>query len=253
VKRVRQKSTPAALMSSALALSGALLLYGVHVISVSAQGQDNDGPPIVKITAPKNNTTYSWKSLVNYSIVVTYQGKSTQYEEIPSKEVLLKTAYVSDLSAMVGTPAPTAVPIPTGLLYITNSTCLGCHQFKAKAMGPSFAAIGERYPTSQATIDTLSQHIRGGSTGVWGQGTMPPQMQFTEDQLHAIVGWIMNDAANPKVNYYVGTEGTFRMDTVGPPDSKGGMILTASYVGQAASVNPEQAPHGEDTVIVHGK
>ena len=222
-------------------------------VSASAQGQGNDGPPIVKITAPKNNSTYSWNSLVNYSIVVTYQGKSTQYQEIPSNEVLLKAAYVADLSAMVGKPAPAAGPTPAGLLYITNSTCLGCHQFKAKAMGPSFAAIGERYAKSQATVDTLSQHIRAGSTGVWGQGSMPPQMQFTEDQLHAIVRWITNDAADPNVNYYVGTEGTFRMDAAGAPDSKGRIILTASYVSQAAAANPEQAPHGEDTVIVDGK
>jgi cytochrome c len=253
VIRFRQKKAAAASMSSALALSGALLLCRDHVITVSAQDGGNNGPPIVKITAPKNNTAYSWNSLVNYSIVVTYQGKSTQYQEISSKEVLLKTAYVADLSATAGKPAPTTAPAPAGLLYITNSTCLGCHQFKAKAMGPSFAAIGERYPKSQATIDTLSQHIHAGSSGVWEQGTMPPQMQFTEDQLHAIVTWIMNDAANPNVNYYVGTEGTFRMDAVGPPDSKGGLILTASYVSQAASDHPEQAPHGEDTVIVDGK
>jgi cytochrome c len=243
----RQKGAAAAFMSLAL------LLCNVHVISVRAQGQGNDGPPMVRITAPKNGSTYSWNSLVNYSIVVTYQGKSTQYQEIPSKEVLLKVAYVADVSALVGKPAPTAVPTPAGLLYITHSTCLGCHQFKAKAMGPSFAAIGERYPKSEATIDILSQHIRAGSTGVWGQEAMPPQMQFTEDQLHAIMRWILNDAADPNVNYYVGTEGTFRMGAGGPPDPKGGVVLTASYIGQAASTNPEQAPHGEDTVIVDGK
>ena len=251
----RIKKAAAAFMFSVLALSGAFLLCDVHAISASAKDQGNDGPPIVKITAPKNNSTYSWNSLVNYSIVVTYQGRSTQYQEIPSNEVLLRTTYVADLSAMAGEPAPTAAPTPPGLLDITNSTCLGCHQFKAKAMGPSFAAIGERYPKSQATTDTLSQHIRAGSTGVWGQGSMPSQTQLTEDRLHAIVRWIMNDAANPNVNYYVGTEGSFRMDAAGTPDSKGGIILTASYTSPASAPtpNPEQAPHGEDTVIVDGK
>ena len=244
----------AAVFTSSLALSGAFLLSDIHVISASTRGQSNDdGPPLVKITAPKNNSTFSWNSLVNYSIVVTYQGRSTQYQEIPSNEVLLKTTYVADLSAMAGKPAPTAAPTPTGLLYITSSTCLGCHQFKAKAMGPSFAAIAERFPASQATIDTLSQHIRAGSTGVWGRESMPPQTQFTEDQLHAIVHWIMNDAANPNLNYYVGTEGTFRMDAAGAPNSKGGMLLTAVYTGQTPPSNPEQAPHGEDNVIVDGK
>lgn len=250
----RQKGAAALVISTALALSGAFLWGDVHVISASISGQSNDdGLPLVKITAPKNNSTLSWNSLVNYSILVTYQGKSTQYQEIPSNEVLLETTYITDLSAMAGKPAPTAAPTPTGLLYITKSTCLGCHQFKAKAVGPSFAAIANRFPAGQTTSDTLSQHIRAGSTGVWGGDSMPPQEQFTEDQVHAIVQWIMNDAANPNMNYYVGTEGTFRMEAAGAPTSKGGMLLSAVYTGQTPSPDSEQAPHGEDNVIVNGK
>jgi cytochrome c len=120
-------------------------------------------------------------------------------------------------------------------------------------MGPSFAAVGQRYPESQVAIDTLSEHIRKGTTGLWGQESMPSQTQLTEDQLHAIVLWIVKDAANPNVNYYVGTEGTFRMEGSGTPDAKAGIILTASYTSPAPTANPEQAPHGEDTVIVGGK
>ena len=251
--RSRIKKAAAAFMFSVLALSVAFLLCNVHSISASAKDQANDGQPIVKITAPKNNSTYGWNSLVNYSIVVSYQGKSTQYQEIPSNEVLLKATYVPDLATITGKPAPAAGHTPAGLLDITNSKCLGCHDFKAKAMGPSFAAIGQRYPESQASIDTLSKHIRAGSTGVWGQGSMPPQTELTEDQLHAIVLWITKDAANPNVTYYVGTEGTFRMEAAGTPDSKGGIILTASYTSPDPAANPEQAPHGEDTVIVDGK
>jgi cytochrome c len=249
----RIKKAAAASMFSVLALSGAFLLCDRHAISASAKDQGNDGPPIVKITVPKSNSTYSWNSLINYSVVVTYQGKSTQYQEIPSNQVLLKTTYVPDVSAMVGQPAPAANPTPAGLLNLINSTCLGCHQFKAKAMGPSFAEIGARYPKSQATIDTLSQHVRSGATGAWGQESMPAQAQLTDDQLHAIVQWIVNDAADPKVNYYVGTQGTFRMGASGTPDSKSGIVVTASYTSPAATANPDQAPHGEDTVIVGGK
>jgi cytochrome c len=118
-------------------------------------------------------------------------------------------------------------------------------------MAPSFAAIGQRYPECQVAIDTLSQHIRKGSTGLWGQDSMPAQTELAEDQLHAIALWITKDAANPNVNYYLGTEGTFRMEAAGTPDPKGGIILTASYTSPAA--DPEQALHGEDTVIVGGK
>jgi cytochrome c len=243
----------AAFLSSVLALPVALLLCNVHGISAGAEDQGEDGPPVVKITAPKNNSAYRWNTLVNYSIVVSYQGKSTQYQEIPANEVLLKTTYVPDLSTLAGKAAPAAAPTPAGILDITHSKCLGCHDFKAKAMGPSFAAIGQRYPESQVAIDTLSQHIRKGITGLWGQESMPAQPELTEDQVHAIVLWITKDAVNSNVNYYVGAEGTFRMEATGAPDSKGGTILTASYTSPAPAATPEQAPHGEDTVIVGGK
>jgi cytochrome c len=234
-------------------LAVALLLCSLHAIDTGAQDQGGDQPPIVKITAPRNNSTYKWKSLVNYSIVVSYQGKTTQYQELPSNEVLLKTTYVPDLSTIEDKPVPAAAHTPAGLLDITRSRCLGCHDFKAKAMGPSFAAIGQRYPDNQSMIDNLSQHIRKGSTGVWGQESMPSQTELTEDQVHAIVLWIMKDAANPNVSYYVGTEGAFRMEAAGALDSKGGMMLTASYTSPAPTANPEQAPYGEDTVILGGK
>ena len=212
-----------------------------------------NGPPIVKIMAPDNNSTYKWNSRVNYSVIVSWQGKSTQYQEIPSNEVLITTTYISDLSKMTGQQASAAVPTPTGLLDIISSGCIGCHDFKAKAMAPSFAAIAARYPDNQVSIDTLSRYIREGSTGVWGQGTMPPHPEFTEEQLHAIARWITKDAANPNVNYYVGTEGAIRMEAPATPSSTAGMILTASYTATVPTTGDEQAPHGEAIVTVRGQ
>jgi hypothetical protein len=37
------------------------------------------------------------------------------------------------------------------------------------------------------------------------------------------------------------------------PDAKGGMIVTANYTSADPVAAREQAPHGEDTVIVGGK
>jgi cytochrome c len=239
-----------AMKAAAASMLGAIALLSCNVRAVSANagGPGKDGSPVVKITAPGNNSLHGWNSLVNYSIVVSYQGKSTQYQEIPANEVLLAAAYVPDLSVTAGRSA--AVP-PAGLLDIVGSNCLGCHDFKAKAMGPSFAAIAARYPATPATVSTLAEHIRDGSRGVWGQASMSSHSQLTEDQLRAIVLWILKSAADPDVSYYVGTEGAIRMEAPGTPGSKAGMILTASYTAPPA--NPEQAARGEDTAIVRGK
>ena len=212
-----------------------------------------DGSPDVSITVPRNNSTYNWNTLVNYSIVVSYHGKSTQYKELPSKQVLLAATYVSDLSAVAAKPASATAPTPAGLLDIIGSNCLGCHEFNAAATGPSFAAIAKRYPQNAATVHTLSAHIRDGSAEMWGQESMPPHPDLTEDQARAMARWILKSAANPDVSYYVGTEGAIRMSAPAVPGPNAGMMLTASYTNLAGAVNPQQAPHGEATIIIHGK
>ncbi len=245
----------AALSLPVLLLPAAILWSSVRA---AANEQENSGAPIVKITAPRDKSSYSWNAMVNYSIVASYQGKSTEYQELSSRDVLLKTTYVSDLSTIAAStiaakPAFAAGSTPAGLLQITRSTCLGCHSFKAKAMGPSFAAVGQRYPENQASMETLSQHIRQGSTGAWGQEHMPAQTELSDDQVHSIVLWILHGAADPSVNYYVGTEGSFRMEAGGTADARGGMLLTASYTSAAQGADAEHAAYGEDTVIVQGK
>lgn len=248
----RRQRSAAAFRLTMVALS-AVLVSSIHPSgAVNAQDRSNDGPPFVKITAPANNSTYSWDSLVRYHIVVSYKGRSTQYQELPTNQVLLTATYEPDLWSIAGKPAAAASPTPAGLLNIIQSNCLGCHQFRARSMAPSFSAIAARYPESQATTNTLSREIRSGSSGAWGQQSMPPHPELTEGQAHAIALWIMQHAANPSVNYFVGTEGTVRMSASGTPGKKAGIILTASYTGSAATGHPGHAPRGQDTVLVHG-
>lgn len=249
----RREKFAAASIGCVFALS-VVFLFGVRCShSVNAQSGAADGPPTVKITAPTNNSTYNWNTLVHYHIVVTYQGKSTEYQELPSSQVLLTATYVPDLSKTAGKPASAAGPPDAGLLDILRSNCVGCHQFKAKAMGPSFAAIAGRYPESPATEDLLSRNIVNGSAGAWGQESMPPHAELTQEQAHAIAVWILKNAANPNVSYSAGTEGAIRMQGAGTPDAKAGMMLTASYTSPAPETLAGQATYGEDSVMVHGK
>jgi cytochrome c len=253
MSRSRIKGLTVTLASSISLFSMALFVCQGQANPAAPADHAKDQSPIVKITAPPNNSISSWNALVNYSVVVSWQGKSTEYQEIPSNEVLITTTYISDLSKMTGELASPAAPTPAGLLAIVRSGCIGCHQFKARSTGPSFAAIAQRYPDNQANGDTLARYIREGSTGVWGQGTMPPHPEFTEEQSHAIAHWITKDAANPNVNYYVGTEGAIRMEAPATPGSRAGMILIASYIAAVPTTGDEQAPHGDASVTVRGK
>ena len=253
MRPMRIKGLTAALAFFVPAFSMALLVCQGQANTASTTEHGKDAPPVVKITAPANNTVDSWNALVNYSVVVTWNGKSTEYQEIPSDQVLITATYVPDLSKKSGELAPVSAPVPAALVDIIRSGCVGCHEFKARATGPSFVAIAQRYSGGQAASNTLVRYIREGSTGVWGQTSMPPHPELTEEQLQAIVHWIVKDAANPNVNYYVGTEGTIRMEAPATPSSRAGVILTASYTAAVPPADQQQAPHGEDSVIVHGK
>jgi len=245
---------------SLLALTFSILASSTAVFigegqSAPAGPMDHDTParPIVKFTSPESNSTYSWNSLVSYSVVVTYQGKSTEYQEIPSNQVLLQTTYLPDLSEIPAAANPASAPVSAGLLAIIRSNCVGCHEFKAKAMGPSFGSIAARYPNNPATLDTLSRHIREGSNGLWGQISMPPHPELSEEQARAMALWIAKEAANPNVTDYVGTDGAIRMASPASPGPNAGLIVTASYTVTASSADREQAPQGHATVILRGK
>lgn len=245
----RRKS---ASVATVLGIAAAYFLVSGHVRHVDAQGPTASGQPAVKITAPENKSVHPWNTLVDYSVVVTDQGKSTKYQEIPSKQVVLTTTYVPNISNVNVSSDAARSNESAGLEEIASSDCIGCHQFRAAGMGPSFAAISERYRSAGNGVDVLSKYIHDGSVGVWGQRRMPSHPQLTEQQLREIANWILKDAAAPGVNYYAGTEGTFQMESPIKPGPNAGLVLMARYTRAGAAV-ANQNSRGEDTIVVRGK
>lgn len=240
-----------ALFVATLGIAATYLLMRGHVRGVNAQ--TGNARPAVKITAPQNNSIHAWNTLVDYSIVVTDEGKSTKYQEIPSKQVVLTTTYVPDISARNADSGAGKNEESAGLEEIAGLDCIGCHQFRAAGMGPSFAAISQRYRSAGSAMDVLAKYIHDGSVGAWGQARMPAHPQLSEQQLQAISNWILKDADVHGVNYYVGTEGTFQMGSPEKPGPNAGLALTASYARAGGAESANQNSRGEDTIVLRGK
>lgn len=202
---------------------------------------------------PKKNSRFAWGKLVRYHIKVSDQedGES-QYQEIASNEVFLKVTYVNDLSQLDSNIGQLNNIDSLGLATIKKSNCLNCHNFKSKALGPSFASIAKRYQDTDSNIRTLENHIKQGSSGVWGQASMPSHSELSKNQLHNIVNWIMERAADSTTNYYVGTSGTFKMQAPLKPNAQSGIILTASYTDHGTKKEPHKTLRDTDHVIIHG-
>lgn len=73
--------------------------------------------------------------------------------------------------------------------------CLGyCHRLgetKDSGMGPSFAAIAEKYKGNPGAASLLLNNVLHGSKNVWGKSEMLPQSYAQEADLKIIVDWIL--------------------------------------------------------------
>lgn len=202
----------------------------------------------VDITSPADRSHAAWNAQTPYAAVVSYDGKSTKYGELPANAVVLRATYVADADA----PSTRNVaPLSEGIAQISQSNCMGCHDFTASSAGPSFAAIAKHYAGNAAAVATLADHIRNGSSGAWGGGAMPPHPDMSAAQATAIAQWIVAHGNDPAVSYVIGKSGSFRMTAPAKPGPHAGMVVSAFYTGPLKEGDTRIAT-GRDTVIVYG-
>lgn len=222
-------------------------------ISLNEYIRFKNNPPEVKIIEPENNSTQSLNSLIRYSITVSdVEDGESKFDEIPPGKVFLEIKY------MEGTPQNSPYQEksnqeePLGLTFIRKSDCFTCHQFKTKLIGPSFQELANRYSRSATDRKILANRILEGSTGIWGDQVMPAHNELSRDAAEKIIDWILENGSNPKLNYLVGIEGTFRLEL--PTGGQDGYFtLRAIYTDKGLADQPDDQQTGEDLIILHFK
>lgn len=236
-----------------LGISCVLLLCIIinFAASLVKKSQQENQPPVVKIVNPKNNSSFDWDTPISYSITVSdKEDGESKFNEINAKEVLLEVKYAGTKPATMG---KNIQPDEPGLALMRTSNCFNCHNFNSKSLGPSFNDVCKKYPATKANIDTMIKRIKEGSSGHWeGREKMPSHPELTVNEIKSTVQWILKHAADPNENYYIGTEGVFRIKQT-KPNQKGSYILTASYTDHGLKNTPGKRLEGRDVVIIQPK
>jgi cytochrome c len=213
-------------------------------------GQQENTAPVIKIISPANNTTSTPGAQVRFEITVSdKEDGESKYDEINTKEVLLRVKYVSDSSRLFEAREQSIEKDPPGLAAMRSSNCFNCHNFDTRSIGPSFTEIRKRYQPTAANVGLLETRVREGSTGVWGEAIMPTHAELSNEQIHNIIEWIMENASVDDVRYYVGTKGSFQIP--GPSEYRAA-LLTASYMDHGVE-NGRARKRGSDVVVVRVK
>jgi cytochrome c len=74
---------------------------------------------------------------------------------------------------------------------MTKYSCQTCHTVTGGSLsGPSFTAVAKKYASDPQAVGDLSASILNGSSGTWGDSSMPSNDVPSKD-LKALVVWIL--------------------------------------------------------------
>lgn len=75
-----------------------------------------------------------------------------------------------------------------------KSGCLACHGLNAKIIGPGLQDIAAKYRGDGDAQARLVAKVRSGGQGVWGAVPMPPNTHMQDEDIRALVKWILGGA-----------------------------------------------------------
>lgn len=101
---------------------------------------------------------------------------------------------VASASASVAAAAKPAAASAGGADIARKAACQACHAPAAKMVGPSWADIAKKYKGDAKAPAMLAQKIRNGGAGNWGQVPMPPHPNLKDNELSAVVQWVLDGA-----------------------------------------------------------
>lgn len=73
------------------------------------------------------------------------------------------------------------------------NACTACHANEKKPgmLGPAFKDIAAKYRGTKDAEALLIKKVKSGGQGVWGSAMMPPNAHVKDDDIKAMVQWIL--------------------------------------------------------------
>ncbi len=70
--------------------------------------------------------------------------------------------------------------------------CFACHSVEQKIIGPAYRDVAKRYAGQADAPAKLVAKVKNGGGGVWGQMGMPPHPNLKDDDIRAMIGWVLD-------------------------------------------------------------
>ncbi len=120
-----------------------------------------------------------------------------------------------------------------GKVLTQTMDCKSCHKEAEKSIGPAFTLVSAKYAKSPDVVNYLSQKIRKGGAGVWGDVAMAAHPNISESDLKQIIQYVIGLSSKSVAKPSLPASGTI----VPPANAKPGtsLVLSASYTDKGSN------------------
>ena len=77
---------------------------------------------------------------------------------------------------------------------LSKNACLACHAIDKKVVGPAYTDVAAKHKDQADAADILTNHIKNGSSGVYGPIPMPPNAGISDADIKTVVDWLVAGA-----------------------------------------------------------
>ena len=198
---------------------------GASTKSDSINVYAGNAAPVVSIQLTGGNKSFYLPGFpVKYAVGI----KDNDTSKIDLKNLFVAYDYKKDF-VPASNPEAT-LPNVSGKILTQTLDCKNCHKEDEKSVGPAFMLVSKKYANNPKAHDYLSQKIRSGGAGVWGQVAMAAHPDISQKDLDQIISWIFSLSDKNARNKSLPQEGTIVPPAKGQPNAS--LVLTASYTNK---------------------
>ena len=95
------------------------------------------------------------------------------------------------IALLIATAAVAATPALANEELAKKSACTACHAIDKKLVGPAYKEVAAKYKGDAKAAAALEEKVKKGSVGVWGQVPMPPNAHVKDEDVKALVKWVL--------------------------------------------------------------
>jgi cytochrome c len=93
---------------------------------------------------------------------------------------------------VAGAALAVALPAAASPELAKKHACFACHAIDKKLVGPSYKDVAAKYKGDKGAEARLFGKVKKGSQGTWGQVPMPPNAAVPDNDVRALVKWILS-------------------------------------------------------------